>query len=158
MFLLWFWTDILGPLTYNSNGEIVVVGVTSWRRAFDKNNKPLLSKEICKQHGTYSVFAQVAAQLQWINEEIKNPICKHRSKFFSMEYLYWILLSIAKWFFFFTFYFRSRWSTKKRRTKSTQISMCLVVVRNCRMVEMCKYQISVCEVQSQKYGGAVLIL
>ena len=49
-----------------------MVGVTSWRRAFDKNNKPLVSKEICKQHGTYSVFAQVAAQLQWINEEIKN--------------------------------------------------------------------------------------
>ena len=76
-----------------------MVGVTSWRRAFDKNNKPLLSKEICKQHGTYSVFAQVAAQLQWIKEEIENPpeTCKHRDEtFLIISITVWTLLTIAK--------------------------------------------------------------
>ena len=95
--------DTLGPLTYNDNGAIVVVGVTSWRRSFDRNNKHLKSKQICKQHGTYSVFAQVAAQLQWIKEVIENPpeTCKHRDEpFFDNAYIYyWILLSISEWSF-----------------------------------------------------------
>ena len=89
--------DTLGPLTYNDNGAIVVVGVTSWRRSFDRNNKHLKSKQICKQHGTYSVFTQVAAQLKWIKEVIENPpeTCKHRDEpFFDNAYIYFYYQSL----------------------------------------------------------------
>ena len=59
----------------------VLIGVASWRRAIfncEKNCENSLNwipqnpNKGCKQDGTYSVFAQVAAQLQWINDEIKN--------------------------------------------------------------------------------------
>ena len=61
-----------GPLTYDDSGSEVLVGIMSWRLMSPEYNPtiPNMTKQGCKQNGTFPVFGHVTSQLQWIEEEI----------------------------------------------------------------------------------------
>ena len=67
---------ISGPLTYDDGGSEILVGIMSWRLISPEYNPTLqtMTKQGCKQNGTFPVFGHVISQLQWIEEEInKEP-------------------------------------------------------------------------------------
>ena len=57
-----------GPLTYRYNGRETIVGVVSW---LDDCKDPVTKKNTSLCNGTFSVFARVTAQLDWIEEEME---------------------------------------------------------------------------------------
>ena len=72
---------ILGPLTYDDEGKVTLVGVTSMgisdrSSGFDNG---IFFQTCIKVNGTYNVFARVTAQLEWIKKELKNipKICQN---------------------------------------------------------------------------------